>query len=78
MAPYTDIDRSNPVDDILEAAASDEVVVMVTLQFMPGCADKVPAEMVPSVLLTWAEPGNTQFHFFKVSNSDNKYDVFER
>ena len=55
------IDGLDPVDDFTHTADSDEVIVMLTLQFKPGSADKVLAEMVPSVHLSGLNPGTMSF-----------------
>lgn len=63
---------------IAQAASSDEVTVMLTLQFKPGSAEKVLERMVPSIHLTRAEPGNNEFQLFEIKGSEDKFVVFER
>jgi quinol monooxygenase YgiN len=64
--------------DQIAQTASDEVIIMLTLQFKSGSAEKVLEKMVPSVRLTRDEPGNNEFHLFKVAGSEDKCIVFER
>lgn len=66
------------MNQIAQAAGADEVVVMLTLQFKPGSAEKVLERMIPSVRLTRAEPGNKEFQLFNVKGSEDKLVVFER
>lgn len=66
------------MNQMAQTAGSDEVTVMLTLQFKPGSAEKVLARMVPSIRLTRAEPGNNEFQLFKVKGSEDKFVVFER
>ena len=66
------------MDQLAQAAGSDEVIVMLTLQFKPGSAEKVLERMVPSIRLTRAEPGNQEFQLFKMKGSEDTFVVFER
>lgn len=59
-------------------AADEEVIVLLTLQFKPGTAEKVLASVVPSIRPTRAEAGNNDFQVFEVQGSPDKLIIFER
>ena len=63
---------------IAQTAGSDEVIVMLTLQFKPGSTETVLKRMGPSIHLTRAEPGNQEFQLFEIKGSKDKFVVFER
>ncbi len=60
------------------AAAGDEVIVTLKLQFKPGSSDHVLRTFLPAIALTRAEPGNNGFQLFKVAGADDTFIVFER
>lgn len=68
----------NQIAQMAQIAGPEEVLVMLTLQFKPGSAEKVLERMVPSIRLTRAEPGNNEFQLFKIKGSEDKFVVFER
>ncbi|RIV26935.1 hypothetical protein DYU11_01035 [Fibrisoma montanum] len=66
------------MDPIVQITDSEEVIVLLTLQFRPGTAEKVLASVVPSIRPTRAEAGNNAFHVFNVKGSADKVVIFER
>ena len=60
------------------AADTEEVIVMLTLQFKPGSAETVLARMVPSIHLTRAEPGCREFQMFEIKGNKDRFVVYER
>ena len=66
------------MEQTAQAVGSDEVIVMLTLQFKPDSAETVVARMVPSIHLTRAEPGNNEFQLFEVKGGKDKFVVYER
>lgn len=66
------------MDQDVQAPVSNEIIVMLTLQFKAGSGDTVLERMLPSIRLTRMEPGNNDFQMFKVKGSQDKFVVFER
>ena len=66
------------MNQTIQITGSEEVIVLLTLQFKPGTAEKVLASVVPSIRPTRAEAGNKEFQVFKVSGSADKVIIFER
>ena len=66
------------MNQIAQITGSEEVIVLLTLQFKPGTAEKVLASVVPSIQPTRAEAGNNEFQVFKVKGSADKVVIFER
>ena len=66
------------MEQTAQTVGSDEVIVMLTLQFKPGSTEKVLARMVPSIQLTRAEPGNNEFQMFEVKGGEDKFVIYER
>ena len=55
-----------------------EVIVVLTLEFKPGTAEKVLAGIVPSIAPTRTEPGNNGFDVFQVSDKPDTLVILER
>jgi quinol monooxygenase YgiN len=66
------------MNQLATAADSQEVIVLLTLHFKPGAAEKVLEHMIPSVVLTRAEAGNREFQLLKVTGSEDTFLVLER
>lgn len=60
------------------ATGSEEVVVMLNLQFKPGSEEEVVKQMRPAIKATRAEVGNNEFTFYKVNGRTDEYVILER
>lgn len=63
---------------VAAAPISNEVVVMLDLQFKPSSTQIVLEKLMRTIYLTRAEPGNIEFRFYKAQGSDDRFVIFER
>jgi quinol monooxygenase YgiN len=58
--------------------SAGEVIVVLTLRFKPGTADKVLEGVLPAVVPTRAEAGNNKFDVYRVTAQPDTLVIFER